>query len=128
MKRRSTLFLQDILEAINNIETFIGTMEKDEFVNDIKTNQAVVRSLEIIGEAVKNLPTTITKQYPSVPWADMARMRDKISHDYFGVDYDIVWRVIKERLPELKPILRNVKVEVSKIERKLILDQKKGKK
>ncbi|TAK59721.1 MAG: DUF86 domain-containing protein [Bacteroidetes bacterium] len=103
-------------------------MEKDEFVNDIKTNQAVVRSLEIIGEAVKNLPTTITKQYPSVPWADMARMRDKISHDYFGVDYDIVWRVIKERLPELKPILRNVKVEVSKIERKLILDQKKGKK
>jgi uncharacterized protein with HEPN domain len=77
-------------------------MSFDEFVKDDKTSSAVVRKLEIIGEATKNVPRDIRQRYKALPWSDMARMRDKIIHFYFGVDYEIVWKVIKERLPEIK--------------------------
>jgi uncharacterized protein with HEPN domain len=83
----------------------------EEFVRDDKTASAVVRKLEIIGEASKNIPKSIRQQY-KLPWQDMARMRDKISHAYFGVDYEIVWKVIKEKLPEMKPIIRQILEEI----------------
>lgn len=80
----------------------MGNMNFDEFVKDDKTSSAVIRKLEIIGEATKNVPRDVRQRYKTLPWSDMARMRDKIIHFYFGVDYDIVWKVIKERLPEIK--------------------------
>jgi len=112
MKRNYRLFIKDILDSIEKIEEFVGSMDFDEFVKDDLTNSAVIRKLEIIGEATKNIPKDIRQRYKSLPWSEMARMRDKIIHFYFGVDYEIVWKVIKERLPEIKPILNQILKEM----------------
>lgn len=114
MKRDYSLFIKDIMEAIKKIEEFVGNMNFDEFVRDDKTASAVIRKLEIIGEVSKNIPESIRKKYDALPWKDMARMRDKISHVYFGVDYEIVWKVIKERLPEIKPIIHQILEDITK--------------
>ena len=108
MKRDYSLYIKDILDCIERIEEFIGDMNFDQFLQDDKTSSAVVRKLEIIGEATKNIPKSITQKYDEVPWKEMARMRDKIIHFYFGVDYEIVWNVIKERLPEIKPTILQI--------------------
>ncbi len=113
MKRDYKFFIKDILEAIEKIEEFVGDMDFDEFVRDDKTASAVVRKLEIVGEASKNIPKSIRQKY-ELPWKDMARMRDKISHAYFGVDYEIVWKVVKEKLPEIKPTVRQILEEIKK--------------
>jgi len=108
MKRDYSLYIKDILDCIERVEEFVGDMNFDEFLVDDKTSSAVVRKLEIIGEATKNIPKSITQKYEEIPWKEMARMRDKIIHFYFGVDYEIVWSVIKERLPEIKPTIRQI--------------------
>lgn len=114
MKREYRLFIKDISEAIEKIEEFVGDADFDEFIRDDKTASAVVRKLEIIGEASKNIPKAITQRHAALPWKDMARMRDKISHAYFGVDYEIVWKVVKEKLPEIKPTIRQILGEMEK--------------
>jgi uncharacterized protein with HEPN domain len=83
-------------------------MDFKKFIEDDKTKSAVVRKLEIIGEATKNIPKLIRQKYKELPWSDMAGMRDKIAHFYFGIDYEIVWKVIKERLPEIKPVIQKI--------------------
>jgi len=103
MKREYKLFIQDIKECIAHINEFVGNTDFNDFVSDNKTSSAVVRKLEIIGEATKNVPKEIRQKYKELPWSDMARMRDKIIHSYFVVDYEVVWKTIKERLPEIKP-------------------------
>lgn len=117
MKREVNLFIKDILGAIEKIEEFVKGMDFEEFVRDDKTASAVVRKLEIIGEASKNIPELIKQKYNLLPWKEMARMRDKISHVYFGVDYEIVWKVLKERLPEIKPIIRDILSRKKKVPR-----------
>jgi uncharacterized protein with HEPN domain len=117
MKRDYQLFIKDILDCINKIEEFVGKMNFAEFVKDDKTSSAVVRKLEVIGEATKNVPDSITKKYRDVPWKDMARMRDKIIHSYFGIDYEIVWKVIKQRLPELKPLMKKIRTVQKKTQK-----------
>ena len=108
MKRDYTLYINDMLECIERIEEFVGDMSYEEFVEDDKTSSAVVRKLEIMGEASKNIPIEIRREYKEIPWSDVAKMRDKIIHFYFGVDYEIVWKVIKERLPGIKPLIEEV--------------------
>jgi len=108
MKRDYTLYINDMLECIERIEEFVGDMSYEEFVEDDKTSSAVVRKLEIMGEASKNIPIEIRREYKEIPWSDVAKMRDKIIHFYFGVDYEIVWKVIKERLPGIKPLIEQV--------------------
>lgn len=103
--RDHTLFIQDILLAIERIESFITGMDYDAFVGDDKTLSAVVRKLEIIGEAVKQLPDSFTQQHPNIPWKQIAGMRDKLIHFYFGVDPLLVWQTVQNRLPELKTAL-----------------------
>ncbi len=103
--RDHTLFIQDILLAIERIESFISGMDYDAFVEDDKTLSAVVRKLEIIGEAVKQLPESFTLQYPAIPWKQIAGMRDKLIHFYFGVDPLLVWQTVQNRLPELKAVM-----------------------
>ncbi|MEW6381354.1 MAG: HepT-like ribonuclease domain-containing protein [bacterium] len=76
------------------METFVQGMDFSEFVHDDKTSSAVVRKPEIIGEAAKNIPSYIRQRYKELPWAEMAKTRDKIIHFYFGVDYEIIWKVI----------------------------------
>lgn len=114
MKREYKLFVQDIKECIAQINKFVGDMYFKDFVRDDKTSSAVVRKLEIIGEASKNIPTEIRQKYKELPWSDMARMRDKIIHAYFGVDYEVVWKTIKERLPEIKPKINTILKELGK--------------
>ncbi len=108
MKRDYGLYLKDILECIDRIEEFIAGMDFGQFVEDDKTTSAVIRKIEVIGEATKNLPAELRDKYPEVPWTDMARMRDKIIHFYFGVDHEIIWRVAKERLPEIRPLIERI--------------------
>jgi len=112
MKRDYKLYIKDILNSILKTEEFIGDMSYRDFIEDDKTSSAVVRKLEIIGEASKNIPKEIRMKYKEVPWSDMAKMRDKITHFYFGVDYEIVWKVIKERLPTLKQQIQKLLKEV----------------
>ena|SRR3990172_9502874 len=114
MKRKYTLFVKDILDAIEKVDEFIGDMDFEEFVEDDKTSSAVVRKIEIIGEATKNIPVSTRKKYKNIPWARMAKMRDRLTHGYFVVDYEIVWHVIKKELPELKPNIEEVYKNESK--------------
>ncbi len=101
-KRGDKDFFKDIIEAIDRIQRYTRNMSFEEFLKDIKTGDAVVRNFEIIGEAVKNLTGDIKNQHKEIKWKDIAGMRDRIIHYYFGVNWDIVWASIKEKLPELK--------------------------
>ncbi|MDP3028281.1 MAG: DUF86 domain-containing protein [Deltaproteobacteria bacterium] len=96
------LYLKDILEAMASIEAFVEGMDFEAFRADDKTSSAVIRKLEILGEAAKKIPDEIRLSYPQVPWKEMAGMRDRLIHFYAGVDYPLVWRTIKERLPEVR--------------------------
>ena len=108
MTRQYKLFIQDILDAITDIEDFIGDMDFTMFIEDDKTKSAVVWKINVIGEATKNIPKPIQEMYKTVPWKYMARMRDKIAHFYFGVDYEIVWEVIKQQLPEIRAFIEEI--------------------
>ena len=108
-KRNQKFYLQDILDSISKIEEYTKNLSSEEFFNNPMVIDAVVRNLEIIGEATKNLSGETKSHYPDIPWKEMAGMRDKIIHEYFGVDLDIIWRTIKYRLPQLKKQLTNIK-------------------
>ncbi len=107
-KRAYTLFLQDILASILKIDEFIEGLNFNEFSTDEKTREAVVRKLEIIGEAARNLPNEFRDKYPQIPWEKMISMRNKMLHEYFGVDEEILWQTITEDLPLLKKQLQNL--------------------
>ena len=108
MKRSHEDYLSDIVINIARIEDFIKGMSLKKFSSDEKTSYAVVRALEIIGEAVKNLPDSIKAKYSDVPWKQMAGMRDRLSHAYFGVKIDVVWETITIEIPKLKPALTKI--------------------
>lgn len=108
MKRDVILYVKDILENIELAEEFAKDINYEEFVNDKKTNHAVIRCIEIMGEAAKNVPQSIREKYPQIPWKDIAGMRDKIIHFYFGVNLKRVWLVLKDDIPKLKPLIQKV--------------------
>ena len=101
-KREYRDYLIDILTSINDVESFVEDMIYENFLNNKMASNAIIRSLEIIGEATKNLPKSIRDKDPSIPWKKMAGMRDRIIHEYFGVNYETVWKTAKNILPELK--------------------------
>lgn len=108
MKREWKFFIQDIFDAMQYIKEFVGTMTREDFLADEKTRSAVVFKIENIGEASKNIPLEIRSKYSELPWADMARMRDKITQFYFGINYRVVWSVVKKELPEIEPAIAKV--------------------
>ncbi len=108
-KRRDADYLLDLQEAIHRIGVYIADMTYEQFMEDIKTQDAVVRNLEVMGEATKRLSRHLREAYPTVPWKDLSGVRDKMIHHYFGINYDIVWTIVKDEVPllvkEIKAII-----------------------
>lgn len=96
------MFLDDIQTSMSRIAEYIKGYDFDHFKRDFKTVDAVIRNFEIIGEAAKNLDEKIKEKYPDVPWKEMYYLRNKVSHEYFGVDYEIIWDVAINYLPDNK--------------------------
>jgi uncharacterized protein with HEPN domain len=102
MSNRTDLeLLGDILEAIRRARLYVADIDYDAFMQDIKAQDAVVRTLEVIGEATKRLSADLRERHPEVPWKNMAGLRDKLIHEYFGVNFDVVWQVVTGELPGL---------------------------
>ena len=95
-------FLRHILDETNYLIKHSEGMSKEDFSYNDTLKRAFVRSLEIIGEAAKKIPPKLRQKYPEVDWRAMSEMRDKLIHDYFGIDYDIVWDVVKNKIPPLQ--------------------------
>lgn len=102
-KRGDKDHLADIQEALEKIQRYIEGYTFEQFVQDSKTQDAVIRNLEIIGEAAKMVSAPLKKRYPEIPWKAMAGVRDRLIHHYFGIDYETVWRIITRELPEISP-------------------------
>ena len=100
--RRFDIYLEDILLSISRIHEYIGEMEFAEFKRNYLVVDAVVRNFEIIGEASKNVPENIRRKYPFIPWKKMIGLRNLITHEYFGIDYEMIWTITKENLPQNK--------------------------
>jgi len=107
MKREYGDYIEDIIRSVNDVEEFTRGMSYDDFIQDKKTIYAVIRALEVLGEAAKNIPHSIRDNYPHVPWRKMAGMRDKLIHQYFGVDLEILWKMVQKDLTHLKPLMEN---------------------
>lgn len=98
-------YLQDILETIDLAEQFVAGLTFAEFQNDQKTVFAVIRAIEVIGEATKSIPQSLRDQYPEIPWRGFTGMRDKLIHGYFGVDLEVVWDTVQQDLSVLRPVI-----------------------
>ncbi len=106
-------YILDIIESIHDIDMFINNMEFKDILSDKKTAHAVVRCLEIIGEAANKIPQDIKINYSEIPWKQLIGMRNKLIHEYFGVDLEIVWVVITEELPPLLPLFEDILAELN---------------
>lgn len=101
-------YVQDMVDSIIEIESFIAGMNFEAFSRDKKTINAVVRSVEVIGEATKKIPKNIRDNYPDIPWKKMSGMRDKLIHEYFGIDYEILWKAANDEIPPIKTTIKNI--------------------
>ena len=106
--REWRLRIEDMLEAIGRIEEYVQGMHLNAFIEDRRTADAVVRNLEIIGEAARNVPDDVASCHPEVPWKKAWEMRNVLTHAYFGVDLPTVWKTIQEDLPPLKAQLQRL--------------------
>lgn len=116
--RTPALYIKDILESMNLIDQFVARMELEDFKKDIKTSDAVIKRFENIGEATKNIPEEIKAGYPDIPWKEMAGMRDKLVHFYFGVKHELVWTAVKNRIPAIRLVIEKLLNDLESTERK----------
>jgi len=108
MRKKDMPYLNHILEAIDDIGESIGGLSKSKFLIDKDKKAASIRRIEIIGEAVKNISKNLKEKYSNIEWRKIAGTRDKFIHHYFGVDFDIVWDIIKKDLPKLKKQIKEI--------------------
>ncbi len=108
------IFINHILENIKDIESFTTDLSKEDFFKNKEKQNAIIRSLEVIGEAVKNIPNEFRAQHPEVEWKEAAGTRDKIIHHYFGVNLETVWEIVTVNLPKLKQQMLKIKKEAEK--------------
>lgn len=107
------IYLEDIVVSMQRILDYVAGLDFESFQKDQKTFDAIVRNFEIIGEAVKNVPKDIRVKYPTIPWEQMYRLRNRVIHDYFGVEHAIIWRIINDYLPEnLREVEAAIKKEI----------------
>jgi len=102
MRKDPKIFIKHILESIKYIEEYTKGISKDDFLRSTQIQDAVIRRLEIIGEATKNIPLGWKETHSEVPWRRIAGIRDILIHEYFGIDFDLLWNVVKKDLPDLK--------------------------
>jgi uncharacterized protein with HEPN domain len=115
-KRNMLLFIHDILESIDLLEQYTTSISEEEFKNNFQAQDAVIRRIQVIGEAVKNIPNEVREKFPTIPWRDVAGMRDVIVHDYFGITVETVWEVATIEVQSLKQKFIEVKKSLEEIE------------
>lgn len=106
MNKNDSLYIYHIYTSILKIEKYLNMITEDNFFEDDKTQDAVIRQFEILGEATKNLSPEFRAKYSNIPWKDIAGMRDKLIHDYMGVDLDFIWQAYKKDIPFLKSSIK----------------------
>lgn len=109
MKRSNILFVEDILDSIDKIESYIKNLSYDDFIDNQMVIDAVIRNLEIIGEAANNIPKNIRNKNSNIPWKRIIGLRNIVIHGYFGIDLSIIWEIITKNLPKTKPSIIELK-------------------
>jgi uncharacterized protein with HEPN domain len=109
MKREILDYINDILDVMTKAGEFVKGMSYEKFLQEAKTQFAVVRAIEIMGEATKNIPTSVRKKHPKIPWREITGMRDKVVHEYFGLNLKVIWRTVKEDIPAVKPLFEKLR-------------------
>ena len=112
MKKNGKIFLTHILDSINLVEEYLKGKSKLDFLNSKQLQDSVIRRIEIIGEAIKNIPNDIKENYSQIPWKEITGMRDILIHQYFGVDLDLTWQVIDKDLPRLKSQISDISKKI----------------
>jgi uncharacterized protein with HEPN domain len=113
MTKNPLVYIEHILDSIDTVEEYTKKVSKQQFLSSKQIQDSVVRRIEIIGEAVKNIPDHVREKYPAVPWKSIAGMRDKIVHEYFSIDFELAWVVAKKELPRLKKNMIIIKKELA---------------
>ena len=109
MTRDCLDYLQDIIDAMADAQSFVQGITYEDFVKDKRTINSVLRSLEVVGEATKNVPDDVRQRFPLIPWRSLAGMRDKLIHQYFGVNLRAVWDTVQDDLPSIRPAVEAVR-------------------
>ena len=108
MTREYSDYINDIVDSVHAVEEFTRGMTFEDFIGDRKTVYAVIRAFEVMGEAAKKIPQAVRSEYPGVPWKEMAGIRDKLIHEYFGVELEVLWKTVQEDLPRLKTAIKDL--------------------